>query len=89
MVGLTHAGSILPILNTASNTGWWKQGPTYEKLYTARIPTLIPWLQHYKKAKSETDACVERLNRITDKEPIREMECENLISVVSESRNKM
>jgi hypothetical protein len=47
------------------------------------------WLQHYKRAKSETDACIERLNRITDKEPVKESGCENIISIVAESRNKV
>lgn len=49
----------------------------------------MPSLQHYKKAKSETDACIERLDKITDKEPVKESECENLLGIVAESRNKM
>ena len=55
----------------------------------AYVLTLIHYLQHYKKAKSETDACIERLKAITDKEPIKELECENLLAIVGESRNKM
>jgi hypothetical protein len=50
---------------------------------------LISYLQHYKKAKSDTDACIERLGKITDWEPIREVECEALPGTVAESRNKM
>ena len=55
------------------------------------IPTLTPmhYLQHYKKAKSETDACIDRLNKITDKEPLKESTCENIMGIVAESRNKM
>ena len=51
--------------------------------------TLIPHLQHYRKAKSETDACIERLDKITDKEPIKDSKCEDLLGIVAESRNKM
>jgi carboxypeptidase D len=54
-----------------------------------RVPMLIPHLQHYKKARSETDACIERLKKITDKEPVKETGCESLVAIVSESRNKM
>ena len=89
MVGSMHDVSTLPTLNTASNTGWWKPGPTCGKFPVFRVSTLIHYLQHYKTAKSETDACVERLKRITNEEPVRESGCENLLPIVAESRNKV
>ena len=61
----------------------------WEIFIPIHVPALILYLQHYKKAKFETDACVERLNKITDKEPVKEMGCENLLQIVAESRNKM
>lgn len=50
---------------------------------------LTPYPQHYKKAKSETDSCIERLSKITDREPVKELRCEEIMSIVAESRNKM
>jgi len=61
----------------------------WETFIPVHVLTLIPHLQHYKKAKSETDTCIERLERITNKEPVKETRCENLLSIVGESRNKM
>jgi len=60
-----------------------------ETFIPVRVQILIPYFKHYKKAKSETDACIERLNKNTDKEPVKDSECEKIISVVAESRNKM
>jgi len=53
------------------------------------VSMLILYLKHYRKAKSETDACIERLSKITDKEPVKDSECDNIMLVVAESRNKM
>jgi len=61
----------------------------WETFMPVHVLMLTPYLQHYKKAKSETDACVERLKKITDKEPVKEQECEDLLAIVAESRNKM
>lgn len=83
------ADSTLPTLSTASSMGWWKPGLTCGKLRAVYVSMLIACIQHYKTAKSQTDACMERLKKITDKEPVKELGCENLLSIVSEARNKV
>ena len=46
---------------------------------------LIPYPQHNKKAQSEVDICNAGLDKITDKEPIKVIECEKIIGVVTEA----
>jgi len=50
---------------------------------------VIPYPQHHKKAQSKVDTCNAELEKITGKEPIKVAECEEVIGVVAESRDKM
>jgi len=61
----------------------------WKTLVSTHVALLIPYLQHYKKAKSETDSCIERLATITDREPLRDQACENIMGIVAGSRDKM
>jgi len=55
----------------------------------AHAPMLIPYPKHDKKSKANVDACIEELEKIKGKEPIKVLKCEEIIGVVAESRNKM
>jgi carboxypeptidase D len=70
--------------------GLVEDGSDVRKIFVPiHVVMLIPCPQHYKRAKSETDGCIARLNRITDKEPVKDTECEDIMGTVAESRNKM
>jgi len=48
---------------------------------------VMPYPQHFKKAQAEVDKCTAKLDKITDKEPIKVPECEGILGKVAESRD--
>ncbi|KAF9651698.1 alpha/beta-hydrolase [Thelephora ganbajun] len=88
---MLEAGLPRTLKGVAIGNGWIdarRQYPAYLE-YGLKHGLVEAGSDHYKKTKSETDACIERLKKIKDKEPVKESGCENILAVVAESRNKM
>lgn len=88
---MLEAGLPRTLKGIAIGNGWIdarRQYPAYLE-YGLKHGLVESGSDHYKRAKSETDACIERLGKITDREPIKETGCENLMTIVAESRNKV
>ncbi|KAJ3993693.1 Alpha/Beta hydrolase protein [Lentinula boryana] len=80
----------VPLKGAAIGNGWIdarRQYPSFLE-YTVKAGILEENSDLYKDAKQKTDACMVKVNEITDKEPINVRECESLLLDVTKVRQR-